>query len=233
MAASTVVLISDDTEWQVVRTTFAGCDSAPSPYGDWFSATLPIAGREDQVVFLHGGWSKTAAAASTAYAIATWSPELVVNLGTCGGFDGHIARGAVVLAERTVIYDIVEQMSDPEAVITRFSTDLDLSYLRDPFPLDVVRTVLVSGDRDLIPEEVEPLRARYGACAGDWESGAIAYVAARHGVRCLILRTVTDLVGAHGGEAYGNLELYKARTRSLFPPLIASLPAWIEQGRRP
>ena len=36
----------------------------------------------------------------------------------------------------------------------------------------------------------------------DWESGAIAWVAARNQTRCLILRGVTDLVGEAGDEAY-------------------------------
>lgn len=230
--AATVVLISDDTEWQVVRTSFAGVTPRRSPYGEWFTVPLPVAGADHPAIFLHGGWSKVAAAASTEHAITAWSPDLVVNLGTCGGFAGQIEPGSIVLAERTVIYDIVEQMGDPEAVIARFSTDLDLAYLQDPLPLEVVRSTLVSGDRDLIPEEVERLRSSYGAVAGDWESGAIAYVAARHGLRCLILRTVTDLVGPSGGEAYGNLELYQARTHALFPRLLESLPDWIERSLR-
>jgi nucleoside phosphorylase len=50
----------------------------------------------------------------------------------------------------------------------------------------------VSADRDLIIGEVERLKTEYGAIAGDWESGAIAWVAARNRTRCLILRAVSD-----------------------------------------
>ena len=227
----TVVLISAGAEWRVVRTHFAGAAPGTTPYGEWISVTLRVAGVDRRVVFLHGGWGKVAAAASAEHAIATWSPELIVNLGTCSGFEGQVRPGETVLATRTVIYDITEQMGDPDAAIARFTTDLDLSALRDPLPLEVVRSVLVSGDRDLIDHEVPHLKSRYVAVAGDWESGAIAFVAARHGRRCLILRTVTDLVGTSGGEAYDNIDLFRQRTERFFPRLVESLPGWLAQMR--
>lgn len=64
--------------------------------------------------------------------------------------------------------------------------------------------------------------------AGDWESGAIAWVAARNGVRCLILRGVTDLVSEEGGEAYGNPALFTAAAREVMRELFDSLPQWLE-----
>jgi adenosylhomocysteine nucleosidase len=93
----------------------------------------------------------------------------------------------------------------------------------------VQRTLLVSGDRDLVVEEIPRLQARYGAIAGDWESGAIAFVAARNQVRLLILRGVTDLVGASGGEAYGNIQIFAQATQSILKHLVTSLPLWLER----
>ena len=160
------------------------------------------------VVFVHGGWGKSSAAASAQYAIDRWSPNLVVNLGTCGGFEGEVEKYAVMLVERTVVYDIIEQMVDAEEAIRDYTTEIDLSWLREPYPHPVMRTVLVSADRDLMAEEISDLKSKYGAVAGDWESGAIAWVANRNRVRCLILRGVSDLVGDGGGEAYaGNVQI--------------------------
>jgi adenosylhomocysteine nucleosidase len=51
----------------------------------------------------------------------------------------------------------------------------------------VCRTLLVSGDRDLVPAEIPALRTKYAAVAGDWESGAIAHTCARNRQRVLIL----------------------------------------------
>ncbi len=105
-------------------------------------------------LFLHGGWGKIAAAASTQYAIDRWSPDLLINLGTCGGFEGTIERGTIVLAERTVVYDIIEQMGDYDEHIAHYATDIDLSWLDGDVPLPVLRTLLVSGDRDLVVEDI-------------------------------------------------------------------------------
>lgn len=59
---------------------------------------------------------------------------MIVNLGTCGGFRGEIERGEILLVERTIVYDIVEQMTDPEAAIAQYTTDLDLSWLGAELP---------------------------------------------------------------------------------------------------
>jgi adenosylhomocysteine nucleosidase len=226
---STVVLISATTEWQTVRACYPAAALQESPFGAWFTWPLRVTGAEQPVIFLHGGWGKIAAAASTQYAIDRWSPTLLVNLGTCGGFAGAARRGELILAERTLVYDIVEQMLDPQAAIAHYTTSLDLSWLREPYPQPVRRTLLISGDRDLIVEELPKLQATYGATVGDWESGAIAWVAARNGIRCLILRFVTDLVGVEGGEAYdGSGALFADQTALLLPRLLAALPAWLE-----
>jgi adenosylhomocysteine nucleosidase len=103
-----------------------------------------------------------------------------------------------------------------------------LSWLREPYPQSVRRTLLVSADRDLIVEDIPQLKAQYGAVAGDWESGAIAWVATQNNTRCLILRGVTDLVGASGGEAYdGNKHVYHENARTIMEQLVKALPAWL------
>jgi adenosylhomocysteine nucleosidase len=88
----------------------------------------------------------------------------------------------------------------------------------------------VSADRDLVVEEIQHLAERFGAVAGDWESGAIAWVAARHGIPCLILRGVTDLVGDYGGEAYaGNISHWHLATVQVMRSLIEQLPLWLDR----
>lgn len=226
---STIVLVSATTEWQTVRACYPAAISRPSPLGEWFTWPLQVAGAEQPVLFLHGGWGKIAAAASTQYAIDRWSPTLLVNLGTCGGFEGAATQGEIILAERTLVYDIVEQMLDPQAAIAHYTTSLDLSWLREPYPQPVRRALLISADRDLLVEEAPHLRAAYGATVGDWESGAIAWVAARNGVRCLILRGVTDLVGPNGNAAYdGNGALFAQSAATIMQQLLTALPAWLE-----
>lgn len=222
-----LILISANSEWRAVREDFASITPETGPYGEWFEAMI-----EGQLaVFLHGGWGKIAAAASAQFAIQRWQPWLVINLGTCGGLDGCVERGRVVLATETVVYDIVEQMGDAQAAIDHYATQLDLSWLQKPYPAAVLPARLVSADRDILSADVGRLRDQFQAVAADWESGAIAWVCTRNGVRCLILRGVSDLVGEDGGEAYGNVEVFHNGTRLVMQSLLAALPAWIRAAR--
>jgi nucleoside phosphorylase len=104
--------------------------------------------------------------------------------------------------------------------------------LPDPLPHPVQRGLLVSADRDILAADIPGLVEKYGASAADWESGAIAWVAKRNGVRCLILGGVTDLVSANGGEAYGNIGLFHENTKMVMERLIEHLPDWLKESSR-
>jgi adenosylhomocysteine nucleosidase len=120
-----VVLISANAEWRTLKSLFAQADFQKSPFGEWF--TRPAASAHSSpVTFFHGGWGKVSAAATTQYVIDHFHPDLLVNLGTCGGFEGRIQAGALILVEKTLIYDILEQMSDPDEALEAYSTSLDL-----------------------------------------------------------------------------------------------------------
>jgi adenosylhomocysteine nucleosidase len=223
-APRVIVLISANAEWRPLRVLFPDVDVDTTPFGECFAAHINSGEESVPVLFVHGGWGKIAAAASTQYAISRWAPELLVNIGTCGGFEGKIESGAIVLAERTVVYDIIDQMGDADEHIAHYTTEIDLSWLGDCSGIPVNRVSLVSADRDLHVEELEQLGMKYQAVAGDWESGAIAYVTALNRTRCLILRGVSDLVGAGGGEVYGNEEMFQQRAAAVMEQLVGMLP---------
>ena len=228
-----VILISANIEWRAVRKLFPDVVIETSPFGEWFlTYTNIILGdrlgtSSIPLVFLHGGWGKISAAASTQYVIDKYSPDLLINLGTCGGFEGEIERGTIILAEETVVYDIIEQMYDYDDHIGHYTTEIDLSWLEGDYPIEVYRTLIVSGDKDLAAEDIKKLKSKYRAVAGDWESGAIAHTAFLNKTRLLILRGVSDLVGENGGEAYGNPEVFEENTSKILGILVESLPQWI------
>jgi adenosylhomocysteine nucleosidase len=174
------------------------------------------------------GWGKVAAAGATQYVIDNFHPEIIINLGTCGGFEGQGQRGDVILADRTVIYDIIEAMGDSKEAINDYATNIDLSWLNNGYPTKVIKTTLVSADQDLQLHQIEFLKKEYKAIAGDWESGAIVYVAVRNKTKVLILRGVTDVVSSTKGEAYGNFELFAQRTEEVMKLLFDDLPKWVE-----
>jgi adenosylhomocysteine nucleosidase len=218
-----VVLVSADGEWKVVKSLLRPADVRQDRVAESFEFDL----QGNRTTFLHGGWGRVSAAATTQYVIDQMQPKLLVNLGTCGGFERRIERGQVILVERTVIYDILEQMTDSAAAIEHYSTVLDLSWLPQELPSAVTRGLLVSGDRDIVASDIPHLVDQYGAVAADWESGAIAWVANRNHQRLLILRGVSDIVGSRGGEAYGNYELFLSRATEILTGLLDVLPAWL------
>jgi len=69
--------------------------------------------------------------------------------------------------------------------------------------------LLVSGDRDLLVEDIPMLKSRYGAVAGVGNQEPSLSWQPATGFGCSSWRGVTDLVGSSGGEAYGNLELFE------------------------
>ncbi len=149
-------------------------------------------------------------------------------MGTCGGFAGQVQRGHVILAEKTIIYDIIEQMTEQEQAIDHYSVEFDLDWLPAQLPQPVLRKTLVSADRDIIFEDIPDLIEKYGAVAADWESGAIAWVAKQNGVPCLILRGVSDLVDAAAAEAYGNYVFFEEQCQEIMAGFARHLPEWIE-----
>lgn len=217
-----ILLISAIAEWQAVKEILQPSALQTTPYGETFQQDFD----GWPVILLHAGWGKAASAGAMQYALDHYQPDLVVNLGTCGGFFGVVEQGEIILVERTFIYDIVELMGDFGAVADYYASNLDLGWLPEPYPYPVRRGVLASADSDLLPEKIPSLRAQ-GAIAADWESAALAWVARKNGARLLILRAVSDVVGPGGSETYGNLPLFQERTRIIMRQLLHQLPDWL------
>jgi adenosylhomocysteine nucleosidase len=220
-----VVLISANAEWRSIKQIFPDAVLQQSPFGETFHLTLDTW----NLTLFHGGWGKVSAAATAQYVIDHHQPDAIINLGTCGGFEGRIERGTIILVTKTLVYDIIEQMSDGAEEIAHYTTEIDLSWLNVDGLSFVVRGLMISGDRDIMVEDIPMLIEKYDAVAADWESAAIAWVCHRNQTRCLILRGVSDLVGAGGGEAYGNIDLFQKRTHEIMSALIDQLPMWLKR----
>lgn len=216
-----VVLISAIAEWNAVKPLFPDVKMRRFPFGECFDILL----QDEHISFFHSGWGKIASAGSMQYVINKYSPDLIVNLGTCGGFEPAVRQGETILVEKTYVYDIVELMGDLD-IVSYYATSLDLSWLAEPYPYPVRRGTVASADSDLPPAKIPLLRSQ-GAIAADWESAALAWVAQRNNARLLILRGVSDMVSEEGGEAYDNIEIFNERARGVMQQLVEQLPDWL------
>ncbi len=215
------VIISAMVEWKAVREIYPHLEIKAFPYGE--TAQLQLG--KWPLALHHSGWGKIASAGALQYIIDHRQPDLIVNLGTCGGFEGVTEVGDVILVERTFIYDIVELIGDLN-IMEYYASSIDLRWLPEPYPHPVRRATIASADSDLPPDKIARLKAQ-GAIAGDWESGALAWVARKNNARLLILRGVSDLVNERHGEAYDNLALFEERTQGIMRKLFEQLPDWL------
>ena len=220
-----VVLISAIAEWQGVKLLFPDSEIKQSPYGE--STILEL--EAWNLTLYHSGWGKIASAAMMQYVINHDTPDLIVNLGTCGGFEGVVNQGDVILADRTFVYDIVELMGNLD-ISAYYASSLDLSWLAKPYPHPARRGAIASADSDLPPDKIPFLKSN-GAIAADWESAAFAWVAQKNQARLLILRGVSDMVSEQGGEAYNNLEFFNQRAKEIMKMLFEQLPDWLNAVR--
>lgn len=218
------IIVSANAEWNAVKKIYPHEHYMNSVWGEYFYKDI----QGNELLFFHEGWGKVSAAGATQYLIDRFNPEIIINIGTCGGFYGKINRFDIVLADETIIYDIIEAMGDSKDAIAEYTTKLDLSWIGDSFPVKVIITALLSADKDLMTGEIEKLNSEYKAIAADWESGAIAHVCRRNDKKVLILRGVSDLVSNNQGEVYRDLNLFYQRTDSVMTKLVNHLPEIIK-----
>lgn len=227
-----VVLVSADEEWRTVKQLKKPSEPlSQSPFGKWFLQDVQVQDRQLPIIFFQTGCGKIPAAAATQHVINQWNPQLIINLGTCGGFKGKTEKGDILLVTKTVVYDIYERCGGHEEQVAKYMTELDLSLLDKPYPLNALLATMATADQDLDPDRIPYLWEKYGAVAADWESGAIAYVAQRNNnTKCLIVRGVSDVVDTAGGRPSSEDEIAEG-TKIVMKKLVYSLPEWIAKAR--
>jgi len=166
-----LIMVSANVEWKATLPLLHGATEHPSPYGTWVSAPLG----HETAIFFHGGYGKVAAAGSTQWAIDTFQPELILNIGTVGGFGSGIAVGDIMMATETIIYDIIERMGDPDEAIADYSTKLDTRAWPARLASRVKPARLISADQDIAPEAVDALEAKYHAPDLVTKTGDVTY----------------------------------------------------------
>ena len=220
-----VVLISANSEWRIVLEVIHPSQTQSTPLGDWFNSTVGT----HSIVFFHSGWGKTRSAASTQYAIDRWQPELVINLGTCGGLEGFAKLGETLLVTRTVMYDIFERMGDNQQAIDYYSTELDTDWIGLALPQNTRRAPLASADQDIDFRNFRTLTEDFGVPAADWESAVIAWVLKIHGIKGLILRGVSDIISRTNSETDNNHALWRSRVDKIMKNLLLDLPFYLDK----
>lgn len=224
---SIIILICANAEWKAILKFHKNILLLQSPFGKYFILANQIVNKE--IIFFQTGCGKINSSAASQYVIDNWNPEILVNLGTCGGFENEVIVGDIITVNETVIYDIIEELGTIDDTLESYRTKIDISWIESQhIPLHKT-FIMVSADKDIDPDDIEELKRKYKAVAADWESGSIAYIAIKNNVKCLIQRGVSDIVGKDTTEIYGNYELFEERVENLINLLLRNLEPFLNK----
>ncbi|MHB9146694.1 MAG: 5'-methylthioadenosine/S-adenosylhomocysteine nucleosidase [Symbiobacteriia bacterium] len=225
-----VVQVSAGLEWRSLL-NLLGKGALPgetTPVGHSVEVVIdtnsgPLAAR-----LLHGGVGKIHSAAAAQYAICTWQPQLLALIGTCGALDPSLRELDVIVASRTIVYDIDAGMGEATAArIARFTTGLPALCEPPHLPPGTRCGTLLTADHDLTQANADQVRQRFDALAADWESGAVARVCAMNRTPCLVLRGVSDIPDA---DVAGQLGKYEQNTPPVMERLWRTLGSCLDDG---
>lgn len=155
------------------------------------------------VVIGMAGVGKVNAAACAQTMILEFSPSLVINSGVAGSLSPRLGIGDIAVGVGVVEHDFdTTALGDPPAYFNELGGDT--------FPCDgetaraIIRAAgregvralsakIASGDR-FISDAGEKARlvSHFGAHACDMEAGAIAHVCFNNGVKCAVIRAISD-----------------------------------------
>ncbi len=138
------------------------------------------------------GVGKVCAATVTAVAIEKFAPELVINSGVAGGTP-PLNQGDMVIPEKSVEHDYYAP--DEQTVYyesdKKVSAALKAACVQLGYP--VKTCTIATGDSFIDkPEKVAELKQKFGAEAFDMESAAIAKTCRMFGVKCALVRSISD-----------------------------------------
>ena len=210
------IQIASNTEWQSICDIFTIKATHATPYGPYFDMNI----KNIVCRFYFSGYSKTKAAGAAQYAITSWSPEKLYVCGTCGGINGKLHPGDVIIANETVFYDCIDRFSHSDAPFFPYlDTKLDTQKINFLKNLGVYFGRIATGDQDIdliIRNSLEPL----GVLAADWESASVAHICKLNDVDLTIIRGVTDIPGYKNASMEDQAKSYYSMTPDIMDKII-------------
>ncbi len=171
------------------------------------------------------GIGKVNSALATQMLIDKYSPDYVLNFGTCGGVDNSVTVGSFYNVEKCCQFDFDVSSLDPVPV--GYIQDYDSVYfypntnLISSLPL----ASLASADRFSDSKEDNQLIKNMGCNLRDMEGGAIGEVCTSNGVPFIMIKGVTDVYGngTSGEQFYNNSKLVCKGFKEVIKKVIADL----------
>lgn len=180
------------------------------------------------------GAGKVNAAACTQAMILRYAPRLIVNLGVAGSLNGRLGLLDIAVGRDAVQHDV--ETKDWGGEIGYRSVIGSVVYPCDGEAREAILSAaralgfravparIASGDQFVSdPAKKKEIADFFRADACDMESGAVAHVCLKAGVRCAVIRAISDATdGAHGAEFRKFMETAADRSIAVLKKALTS-----------
>lgn len=220
-----VIQVCSNEEWKATKELNKTIEILNYPYGEYFYTKI----LDHECIFYHSGATKTLSAGACQYAIDNWNPNVLFVLGTCGGVDKGVNKLDVIVVEQTAQYDI-KPMKQKDSIFHEMIS-FDNSWISfDEIPHPILRGFIATADQSVTSDNYHFLRDEE-VMAADWETASIAKICSINGIKCCVLRGVSDLANTKEHvDVHSQHEDYKRNTSIIMQRLISSyLPCFISQ----
>ena len=172
-----------------------------------------LSGKE--VVAAECGIGKVNAAVCAQTMILTYHPELIINVGVGGSLNPALHYGDMAIADRVVQHDFdTSPIGDPVglvATVNRVYFDCDKqtvvcikTVVDDMDGVYGMVGVIASGDQFVADAAVKQrIVERFGAICCEMEGGAISHACLLAGVKCAVIRSISDNADEGSTTDYG------------------------------
>lgn len=170
----------------------------------------PVLKDGDRIVVC--GIGKVNAAAAAQRAISEYGADLIVNAGLCGGFGEDVEVCGVYEVTAAVEYDF--DLAKLNGTAVGVLDEYDTPYLEVSGTGVFPGAILATGDHFNDSEaDYALIRDELKASLRDMEGAAIAHVCKKNGVRCQMVKCVTNVAGKGSmtGQYEANRELALSR----------------------
>ncbi|HPG92225.1 MAG TPA: 5'-methylthioadenosine/S-adenosylhomocysteine nucleosidase [Clostridia bacterium] len=178
-----------------------------------------------KAVLAVSGIGKVNAAMTTQYLFDTYKEvDTLLNIGVCGGVKGKVELGKIYLVTKAAQYDLdTTEIDDvPHGFI--YGLETEFVTLKNPFAKHLLQlfseATLATGDRFTSSADIDIfIEKHFGAELREMEGGAIAQVCAFHNKNCIMLKGVSDFVGAE------SVNMYEKYCQQALDAFSVSMPA--------
>lgn len=166
------------------------------------------------VILLKSGIGKVNAAMSTSILLHQFTPDVVINTGSAGGFDTSLDVGAIVISDEVRHHDVDVtafgyEMGQVPNLPAAFHSDEKLRLLAEQVVLSIgqhqyATGLIATGDSFMSdPTRVEIVRGHFPQMkAAEMEAAAVAQVCHQFDVPFVIIRSLSDIAGKESSISF-------------------------------